>query len=80
MISLTKESAIKLKKIFSKRINHELSDQELEQAYESLMGFAEALMDLDSPDIKLTPKSSKKSLHLLSYPIANNKENIIQYV
>lgn len=80
MTKLTKESAIKLQKILSKRFNRQLSDQELEQAYEALMGFAEALTDLGTPDIEPTPKPPIKHRTRLKHPIANNKESILQYV
>lgn len=70
MASLTKESANKLQRILSKRFGRELSEIELEQAYDALMGFAEALVDLDTPNIE--PEHKR--------PIASNKESIIQYV
>lgn len=50
MSKLTKESALKLQKILLKRTGREFSEEELEQAYYSLMGFAEALIDLDIPE------------------------------
>lgn len=80
MTKLTKESAMKLQRILSKRFNRQLSDQELEQAYEALMGFAEALIDLDTPEMEPTPKPPVKNHMRLNHPIANHKESIIQYV
>ncbi|MBI3887586.1 hypothetical protein HY310_00780 [Candidatus Microgenomates bacterium] len=46
MNKLSPESALKLQKILSKRIGHELSREELELAYSNLMDFAFALIDL----------------------------------
>ncbi len=80
MTKLTKESALKLQKILSKRFNRQLSDQELEQAYEALMGFAEALMDLDTSDIEPTPEPLRYHKRQLIRPIANNRESVLQYV
>lgn len=80
MTKLTEESAIKLQKILSKRFNRELSNQELEQAYEALMGFTEALMDLDTPGVEPISKPPKKPLRKQNYPIAYCKESVIQYV
>ena len=80
MGKLTPEASAKLQIILSKRIGHELAQSELEQAYEALMGFAEALMDLDTPDIEPTPKPSIKHRTRLNRPIANNRESILQYV
>lgn len=77
---LTLESKTKLQKILSKRCQRQLSDQELEEAYESLIGFAEALMDLDTPEIEPIPKPPIKQDLRLNRPIANNKENVLQYV
>lgn len=69
----------KLNKILVKRLGRELSQTELEQAYYALMGFAEALIDLATPDIEPTPQPSKKPKRQLKHPIANNKESVIQY-
>lgn len=80
MQKLTPESAIKLQSILSKRIGHKLTDTELEQAYEALMGFAETLIDLDTPEMGPTPKPPIKQARRLNRPLANNKESIIQYV
>ncbi len=66
MIKPTPESAAKLQKILSKRIGRELSNEELEEAYDALMGFAIALVELDSNEPK--------------YPIANTNPNVLQYV
>lgn len=59
MEKLSAESAIKLQRILSKRVGHELSPDELEQAYEALMGFAEALIDLSEPQIENPPEPLK---------------------
>ncbi|MDD5147437.1 MAG: hypothetical protein PHV63_02720 [Candidatus Daviesbacteria bacterium] len=80
MTRLTKESAFKLQRILSKRFGRELSETELEQAYEALMGFAEALIDLDTPETEPTPKPSIKLRTRLNHPIANSKESVLQYV
>lgn len=74
MRALTAESALKLQKILSKRLGRELSQVELEQAYESLMGFAEALMDLDTPEVEPVPKPPKKSLHKQNYLLQETKK------
>lgn len=68
MTKLTEESAQKLQKILKKRSGHELSQTELEEAYEALMGFAEALLDLGA------------DAGQLNQPIANKKEDVLQYV
>ena len=46
---LTSEAAAKLQVILSKRAGRKLTQEELEQAYDALMGFAEALIELDEP-------------------------------
>jgi hypothetical protein len=43
---LKKDSAAKLQRILSKKFGRLLTDQELEEAYNNLMGFAFALIDL----------------------------------
>lgn len=45
---LTEESASKLQKILSKRLGRSLSNSELIEAYNNLMAFAYALIELDS--------------------------------
>lgn len=45
---LTAESAIKLQRILSKRLGRLLSDKELQEAYNNLMEYAYALVDLAS--------------------------------
>lgn len=80
MTKLSKESACKLQRILSKRFGRELSEIELEQAYDALMGFAEALIDLDTPEIESAPKPPTKHRTRLNRPIASDKESIIQYV
>lgn len=66
MEKLSTESAIKLQKILSKRAGRELTKEELEQAYCNLMGFAQALIELDEPE--------------LEKPLAKAKGNNLQYV
>lgn len=79
MRQLTVESANKLQRILSKRLGRELSDSELEEAYDALMGFAVALLELgnDKPTTKSPPKK-----YMLGYKqtIANHQESVIQYV
>lgn len=70
MTTLTKEAAYKLQRILSKRTGKELSNEELEQAYYSLMGFAEALIDLSEPQMEKPPK----------LPIAKRTREVLQYV
>lgn len=79
MTSLTKESAIKLQRILSKRLGRELSEEELEQAYYSLMGFAEALVDLSEPQSKIPPRSPKIK-DKIKLPIAKSRREALQYV
>ncbi len=71
MRSLTKESSTKLQKILSKRAGRELDEEELNQAYEALMGFAEALMDLNPSESNLISKN--QTIKQAKYPIENNK-------
>ena len=62
---LTPESAEKLQKILSKRVGRKLTKEELEEAYEGLMGFAYALLDLESAGGTLdqaTPTDKYKQL------------------
>lgn len=79
MTKLTPEATIKLQRILSKRVGRELSDEELEEAYDALMGFAIALVELsdDEPGIK---PPLKKTVFIPKMPIANYKENVLQYV
>lgn len=79
MTSLTKESAARLQKILSKRIGRELTEAELEQTYDSLMGFAIALIELTEPPIEKPPGLKKTRKHI-KLPIASKEENILQYV
>lgn len=51
--------------MLKKRVGRELSQEELEQAYDALMGFAFALVDLDSPDDTIA--------HSYNRPIASDK-------
>ena len=46
MANLTKQSREKLKNLLFKRMGKEFSDSEIEEAYENLMAFGFALMDL----------------------------------
>lgn len=79
MRQLTLESATKLQKILSKRIGRELSDKELEEAYDALMGFAIALVELDSDGQKKSPPTKNARLFVAKpkYPIANTNHNVI---
>lgn len=47
MRNLSDKSAEKLQKIYSKKLNRELTRQELEQIYNELMDFAFALVELN---------------------------------
>lgn len=58
---LTIGSAAKLEKILSKRMGRKLSQEELEEAYDALMEFAFALVDLDSIELQ----DQKQSPHLI---------------
>lgn len=69
----TSESAAKLQKILSKRIGRELSEDELEQAYDNLIGFAETLIDLSEPEIENQPQFPKKIVNSSLSPVENNK-------
>lgn len=82
MIKPTPESTAKLQRILSKRLGRELSDEELEEAYDALMGFAMALIELDSNEPKINPPAKKPSLFIAKpkYPIANTNPNVLQYV
>lgn len=82
MRQLTPEAAIKLQRILSKRIGRELSEKELEEAYESLMGFAIALVELDSDGQKKSPPTKNARLFVAKpkYPIANTNPNVLLYV
>jgi len=82
MIKPTPESAAKLQKILSKRIGRELSNEELEKAYDVLIGFAVALVELDSNEPKINPPTKKARLFVAKpkYPIANTNPNVLQYV
>lgn len=76
---LTSQSADKLQRILSTRIGRELSQEELEQAYDALMGFAIALVELDSNEPEKNPPIKKARLYItkLKYPIANTNPNVI---
>ena len=72
---LTSEAAAKLQVILSKRAGRKLTQEELEQAYDALMGFAEALIELDEP--KDDPESNKQIHMKPNFPIAiNNHETL----
>lgn len=79
MQNLTSESAIKLQGILSKRVGRELSAAELEQAYYSLMDFAEALIDLSEPQIE-KPYKPPKIKAKIKLPIAKSRREVLQYV
>lgn len=79
MNKITKEAAYKLQRILSKRAGRELSDEELEQAYYSLMGFVEALIDLSDPQSKIPPRSPKIK-DKIKLPIAKSRREVLQYV
>jgi len=55
---LSKKSAIRLQTILSKRMGRKLSDTELLEAYNNLMGFAYALVDLVPYEENLNIKGS----------------------
>jgi hypothetical protein len=64
---LTRESATKLQTILSKRLGRLLSQSELEEAYENLMDFAMALVDLDTNfivEVNKKIKSVDKQLYI----------------
>ena len=76
----TPESAAKLQKILNKRLGRELTEVELEEAYDALMSFAIALVELDSNKPEKNPPTKKARLHIaeLKYPIANTNPNVLQ--
>lgn len=77
MGGLTTESTAKLQKIFRKRVGRELSQEELEQAYDALMGFAVTLVELsnnDEPEVKPPPQ---KTAFAPKIPLAIYKPNVI---
>ncbi len=82
MRQLTPESVSKLQRILSKRVGRELTDEELEEAYYALIGFAVALVELDSNETNINPpaKKSKQVTTALKYPIANTNSNVLHYV
>ncbi|MBI4039141.1 hypothetical protein HY384_04250 [Candidatus Daviesbacteria bacterium] len=71
MYILTSASAFKLQKILSKRLGRELDEEELNQAHEALMGFAEALMDLEPSENK--PITNNHTIKKSKQSIENNK-------
>lgn len=79
MRQLILESAAKLQKILSKRVGRDLTQEELEQAYDALMGFAIALVELDSDGQKKSSPTKKARLFIAKpkYPIANTNPNVI---
>lgn len=79
MTRLTKESAIKLQRILSKRFGRDLSDEELEQAYDALIGFAVALVELSEPP-PVTNPPSRVNKNRTKLPLANEEKSILQYV
>ena len=60
---LSKKSAIRLQTILSKRMGRKLSDSELVEAYNNLMGFAYALVDLVPYEENLNIKESLDISH-----------------
>lgn len=54
MRKFTDESATRLQEILSKRLGRQLANDELEEAYVSLMDFVFALVDLTPPQQKPT--------------------------
>lgn len=79
MTNLTRESASKLQKILSKRIGRELTEDELEQAYQGLIGFAVALIELSEPP-PVTDPPPKANKNREKLPLANDEKSILQYV
>lgn len=79
MRQLTLEAAIKLQRILSKRVGRKLSDEELEEAYDGLMGFAIDLIELSSNEPEKNPPTKKAKLHMAEpkYPIAYTNYNVI---
>lgn len=79
MHKLTPESAVKLQRILSRCIGRELSQIELEQAYDALMGFAEALMELDESEAVYPQnphKLNKDQQNQQNIRYIQNKQNI----
>lgn len=75
MGKLTVESAEKLQKILTKRLGRELTEQELEVAYENLLGFAMALAEL-RPTIPLIYFNQ----HIKELTIIFYRETIADYL
>ncbi|OGG13503.1 hypothetical protein A2773_03285 [Candidatus Gottesmanbacteria bacterium RIFCSPHIGHO2_01_FULL_39_10] len=73
MANLTQESAIKLQKILTKRFGRELTQEELEQSYDALMGFAVALVEMKTiaPQISFDIESNLLVVILPKEPLAN---------
>jgi benzoyl-CoA reductase/2-hydroxyglutaryl-CoA dehydratase subunit BcrC/BadD/HgdB len=80
MNKMTYDSAKRLQKILNKRLGRTLTGDELEQAYESLMGFAEALLELSDNEPEDPSHPLKKINNRLHLPIADQKESILKYV
>lgn len=80
MSLLTPESASRLQTILSGRVGRELSNNELEEAYDALMGFAMALVELDSNETKINPPKPKQVITAPRFPLANTNPNILHYV
>lgn len=72
---MTAESAEKLQKVLTKRFGRELTKQELEVAYENLLGFAMALAEL-KPTIPLIYFNQ----HIKELTIIFLKETIADYL
>jgi hypothetical protein len=62
MRALSEESASKLEKILTKKLGRNLSRKEVEEAYNSLMDFAYAVMQMD---IQPVNKSKQMKLNKL---------------
>lgn len=76
MRQLTSESAAKLQKILSKKVGRDLTQEEFEQAYDALMGFAVVLVELNNDGPEAKPPS-KKTVFTPKIPIAIDKHNVI---
>lgn len=77
MTKITPESAVKLQRILSKRVGRALSQEELELAYDALIGFAEALVDLSEPETKPQPKTPMKLMKRSKLLVESNEYAIV---
>lgn len=70
MAILTKQSREKLKIILSKQTGENLSDAELDEAYQNLMEFAWALVDLEpseeADDLQLTKSTINRKTFIVN--------------